>query len=106
MINLKKASSRNTDAHWVCLGNRLSVLYSYETPMGFSGYIGDQFFRLRRPHHVSNTTARHMSETGVRDYQKAETDEEFEEKLEQAFLSAIHPQLPNLLTTLQEVSPK
>lgn len=106
MINLKKASSRNTDAHWVCLGNRLSVLYSYETAMGFAGYVGEQYVRLRRPHHISNTTARHLTETGVRSYTKTATDEEFEEKLEQAFLSAIHPQLPNLLTTLQEVSPK
>lgn len=97
MINLRKASTRNTDSRWVMLGNKLSVLYSYETPMGFSGYIGEHFVRLRRPDHISNTTARHMSETGVRDYPKAATDEEFEEKLELAFLYAVHPALPALV---------
>lgn len=104
MINLRAATRRNTNAHYVMIGNRLSILYSYETAMGFAGYIGDDFVRLRRPHHISNTTARHMSETGVRDYQKAETDEEFEEKLELAILSAVHPKLPSLITTLQEMT--
>lgn len=104
MIKLSPASTRNTPSHWVRM-NDLSILFSYQTAMGFSGYLDDSYVCLRRPHHISNTTARHMSESGVRDYPKAETDEEFEEKLERAFLCAIHPKLPHLLTTLQEVAP-
>ena len=105
MIDLKPASSRNTQSYWVVVNSNLYVLYSYETPMGFDGVLDGQHVRLRRPHLISNTTARHLSETNVREYPKAATDEEFDEKLDRAILCAIHPKLPNLLTTLQEVAP-
>lgn len=90
---LVAASPRKTPVHWVSVGS-LRMLFSYETCMAFHTTHGPTHKILRRPHHYSNTTARHLHETGTNGWPRAESDEEFERQLSYAFDEAVHPALP------------
>lgn len=98
-IELHTATNRKTECHWLVVGG-VRMLVSYSTVMAFIGPNG----RFRRQHHISRTTARHMSETGVSGYPRATDDEQFEKLLQHALCEGIHPMLAPVALLGGEVS--
>jgi len=74
-IRLNKGSTRNTEAYIVNIGPH-EFYFSYETCIAYRGPAG----RFRDEDTYSRTTARHMKEMGVKEWQSYPT-KEFEEKL-------------------------
>jgi len=97
-LTVNKASTRNTESYWVQVGGT-TVLFSYSTAMAFEGREdGHSRTQLRRENTRSNTTRRHLRESGCMDY-AAVDDEQFDRRLAQALDFGINP----LLTTWNQL---
>lgn len=73
-MRLYDATNRRTPCYWVELGS-LRVLFSYQTPIAFSGVTSSTTKLLARRHNDwGRTTGRHMTEAGVRDWKAYDAD--------------------------------
>lgn len=82
-IELRKASDRNTQAHWVSIGY-VDILFSYETAIALNA----PGIRCRKENHWGPTTGRHFKDAYAHDYPIV-SDEEFEQRVQQALREEI-----------------
>ena len=78
---LNKATDRRTQAHWLRMDCGVDVLFSYATPIAFSGYYNRTRVQCRRENTWGPTTGRHITETSVRHWEVL-GEKEFNERLE------------------------
>ena len=86
MIELTKASRRNTPAHFVNVCG-VHILFSYETAVGCTPPDGPSFARKNE---WGPTTGKHLNETGYRNAGVEQLDaDEFETRMSKAVIRAI-----------------
>ena len=69
------------------------MLESIHTGEIAAGTIDGVYQRVRHPDSFSRTTGKHYRETDTYDWPKAESDEDFQKKLQHALRAGIHPML-------------
>lgn len=91
-IGLHEATGRKTPCYTLAVGET-QMTVSYTTIIAFSGTVDGRYQRIRHPDNFSRTTGKHYRETGTYDWPKAESDEDFQKKLQHALRAGIHPML-------------
>ncbi len=84
IIELSKASNRNTRVHWVKVFD-VDVLFSYDTAIAFSA----DGVQRRRHNDWGPTTGRHMNDASVRDWTEVEDEKLFESMIDKAILQSL-----------------
>ena len=91
-VGLTKASSRNTQSHWVQVSG-VCILFSYATAIAVQ-YDGQ---RVRRKNHWGSTTGRHINEAEVRTWPVVD-DVLFDQKMDEFVYQAIADRVASRLT--------
>ena len=92
VVKIDHPTARATNCHQIWVGGTY-LAFSYTTIIAFSGTVDGRYQRIRHPDNFSRTTGRHYRETGTYDWPKAESDEDFQKKLQHALRAGIHPML-------------